>query len=284
LKDSIKGSVTITIDDRVLAKADASGGNIRLFGRTALKIVRGFAKGKRLSITQSGTLLVQLSLSGASAALRYMDAQQGRDGGVTALAALGRKPASAIKQASKIAFVNPGSMISSEGNELPATLPTEEVKRVRQLSNCPDRSGEYEDIDDSIELKPLDAKRALMLLECGPPTLDITSVVVIVSGKPGSLQFAAAVFDDFDANYATRSYGDTPEKKGFSRVGNPEWNPLSSILETGYTDHNLLGCGEERSYLWDGSRFQLLEAAEMPECRGSYETIRTWVASRRPAE
>ncbi len=64
---------------------------------TADAFLGALVKGDALSVRENGQGKPTLvSLRGMSAALRFMDAEQGRDGGVTALVARGDKPAAAV--------------------------------------------------------------------------------------------------------------------------------------------------------------------------------------------
>lgn len=133
---AIENLVTrITVDDRVTVKATASNGDIFLEGGTALKVAREFARGRVLNITQGGTLVAQPSLAGASAALRYMDARQGRDGGMTALVARGLKPASAIKPPPAMPIVTAAPVPAANGFEemLPEDIKHQACEKALEL-------------------------------------------------------------------------------------------------------------------------------------------------------
>ena len=293
LKDSINGPVAIAVDDRVTVKAEASHGYISLKGGTALRIAREFARGELLNITQGGTSVVQPSLSGASAALRYMDAQQGRAGGVTALVARGPKPASKIKPPPAMPIVTAAPEFSADEFDM---LP-DDIRRARKASNCRSKYDDLEDFKDedadailqreSVPMYPLDAERWLILLECGLSLVPFTtqSAVLIGSGNPGNLQFSPAVFD-FTKNTAADldDDPDTPQSKGFRTLINADWSPGGLALGSSWRGRANADCGSSRAFLWDGSRFRLTGATEMPECRGSNTEISTWVAETRYAE
>ncbi|WP_182084119.1 DUF1176 domain-containing protein [Aureimonas sp. ME7] len=81
---------------------EASGGYAvaPVGAQVAAPFLAALLKGETLSVRQGGTGdPVAVSLKGMSAALRYMDAEQGREGGVTALVAKGGKPAEAVPAA-----------------------------------------------------------------------------------------------------------------------------------------------------------------------------------------
>jgi hypothetical protein len=48
---------------------------------------------------------------------------------------------------------------------------------------------------------------------------------------------------------------------------------------TSYAKGRGLGdCGVSQRFAWDGTRLRLIEQAEMSECRGNPNFIRTWTA------
>ena len=62
---------------------------------------------------------------------------------------------------------------------------------------------------------------------------------------------------------------------------NALWNPAARKLATYSKGRGLGDCGVTQHYVWDGSRFRLIDQAEMQECRGSTDFIQTWIAEAR---
>ncbi len=62
---------------------------------------------------------------------------------------------------------------------------------------------------------------------------------------------------------------------------NALWNPAARKLATYSKGRGLGDCGVTQHYVWDGSRFRLIDQAEMQECRGSADFIQTWIAEAR---
>ena len=115
----------------------------------------------------------------------------------------------------------------------------------------------------------LDAATTLLTvdLNCGGAYNVATGVFLLDNGGASR----PAVFDsptdyaEFGANWISSGYWDDAERE------------LSSY----HRGRGLGDCGDSASYAWDGDQFRLTEQAEMPVCRGSMETIRTF---RRPVE
>src|SRR3546814_9424821 len=80
--DEIKGQVQMVIDGRIIASATISGGTA-IQGPRASALAIAMAQGRHMEVRQNGKAVARVSLDGSAAALRYMDARQGRAGTVT---------------------------------------------------------------------------------------------------------------------------------------------------------------------------------------------------------
>ncbi len=90
----------VVIDGKVAITGTMQVGSesVKLEGAGALKLARAMAKGKAMRLIDGGGAdLGAASLNGASAALRYIDAEQGRAGSRGAVIAAGPKMATAKK-------------------------------------------------------------------------------------------------------------------------------------------------------------------------------------------
>jgi hypothetical protein len=63
---------------------------------------------------------------------------------------------------------------------------------------------------------------------------------------------------------------------------NGDWDPKTRTLDSYEKGRGLGDCGGTEKYVWDGSRFRLIEATMMGECRGSTDFIRVWTARAAP--
>lgn len=262
--EATQGEVSIAVDGRVLATADADGESAIVEGPAALELARALAQGRVLEVKQGSKVIAQPSLAGASAALRYLDAQQNRAGTVTALVARGAKPASAVPAAPALPIVK---AVRAASKAEPAALTQAEQAQAAKVAGCEDE--EDPDASDVTSLYPLDAERTLALVPCGHGAYNYNSAVLIVRGKPGNRTFAQAVFDD---EALPRG------QDALHLVTNADWDGQTASLSSYSKGRGLGDCGVADTYTWDGSRMRLTAESVMPECRGSQSMITTWSA------
>lgn len=240
---------------------------ISLNGAEALKLTRSMARGKTIELVDgSGAKLGSASLAGAAAALRYLDAQQGRAGSRGAIVAVGKRRATAKKAivpvitAKKIA---PTDNLPDAGS----------LVALSESSPCAvDRFGSTQDTAYSLGSGESGAQ-ALVLLNCGSGAYNFSYGVYVGTMQAGNWTFAPATFD-----YAATGFG---EESNIPIVVNADWDSATQSLG-GYSKGRGLGdCGSSESYVWDGSMFRLTSATLMGECRGSLDWIPVWRAEVR---
>ncbi len=227
----------------------------------AAAFLDAIVSGKRaVLLDKAGKEVAALSISGASAALLYMDDKQGRVGTVTALVRKGDKPASAVPAPPALAVIS----AAPASGKPPRMLKPAELTAARSESACekPEDEGEPEAFR-------LDDRHSLVLvpLRCGSGAYNFLSVALIVdeSGKASPAQFDTDDGGEGEANW----------------VYNSGWDPEERRLGTYFKGRGIGDCGTAQSYAWDGSRFRLAEQSEMGECRGSMDYITTWRAEVR---
>lgn len=233
----------VTVDGKPIARAAADGKPPENAADAVLnldsKALAAFRNGKRAAI---GGTKVSASLTGLAAALGYMDAQQTR--GTPALPVVTLPPAS---------------------GRAPKTLPA-----ARALAALPSEARTCD--DPTNDLKPeasrLDATHSLVLIAhpCGNGAYNLFSTALIVD------EAGRATPARFDAD---------PGMGGSEVVGSPvnaDWDTRIRRLGTFARGRGVGDCGTTQSYAWDGTRFRLVEQAEMGECRGSTDFITTWRA------
>ena len=241
---------------------DMGDGTARLTGAKAADLIAAMKAGDRLALVSSA-LAGRASLRGLSAALLYMDDAQGRVGTVAAFVKPGDKPAEAAPRKPAAAVRSP------RGSDAPpAALDAAAIAAlVDAKTHCDGADPEF--IHSSPTFARLDAATTLLTvdLNCGGAYNVATGVFLLDNGGASR----PAVFDsptdyaEFGANWISSGYWDDAERE------------LSSY----HRGRGLGDCGDSASYAWDGDQFRLTEQAEMPVCRGSMETIRTF---RRPVE
>lgn len=244
------------------ASFTVDGTRVALRDAAALAAAIANAQSLRILDAKAGTLFT-LSLKGAAAALRYIDAQQGRAGGTDAIVAKGPAPSRApTPRLPVIAAIAPAGA--------PANLTTAQIATMRKRGSCD--IGNFPPGGDPELLAPevhaLGGSKSLVLLPCSTGAYNMIGALFIVDG-------AKIVPADTDA------------PAGFDETGADSEKPVKSVVNgtfkngvlTSYAKGRGLGdCGVIQSFVWDGTSFRLSEQSEMGECRGNIDYITTWRA------
>lgn len=260
--DGVAGLVRISVDGRLIATANASGEGAVVRGPRGSALALAIALGNRMEIHSDGELIGSPSLAGSSAALRYMDARQGRAGTITALVAAGPLPSGSVKAATALPRLVHAPVPRHETT--PSLTKAERIE-AEKLTGCDPQF----DMDRAPDLFPLGNGRTLVMLPCGSGAYNFASAALIATGSAGKRQFAPARFD-FQPAWGE---GDFPT------LVNHGWDATRSTLSSYAKGRGLGDCGSAESYVWDGSGFRLVQASSMSECRGALEWITTWRAT-----
>jgi Protein of unknown function (DUF1176) len=257
----------ILVDGRTILNVGAQNTRefITVSGREALKLARSMSRGKVLEIIGDDfKKLGSASLSGTSAALRYIDAQQGRGGSAGAVVAIGKRKAAA-KQA-----VLP---VITAKKVVPTGLLPDATALVALSENSPcaaDRFGSTQDIAYSLGTTAK-GPQALVMLNCGAGAYNTTSGIYVGQQEStGKWTFAPARFD-----YGSYGFG---EDKSIPLLVNSDWDAATQTISNYNKARGLGDCGSSETWVWDGSMFRLTSATAMRECRGSLEWIPVWRA------
>ena len=248
--------VAILIDGTRFAVAELSGARADAF-------VRALAQGRAMTILDADDQIVaRPSLSGAAAAMRWIDDRQGRVDTVTAAVARGVKPATAVPAAQGAPIVT-----ALRAGGIAATPSQAQITRMRAMGQCNDDYIVADPTTFPVETFALGGGATLALMPCSAGAYNISAALFIL--RDGAL--AAAVTDTpsgFDATGA--------EGEGVPSVVNGDW---SDGVLTSYAKGRGLGdCGVRQRFVWDGRRLRLIAQAEMSECRGNPNFIGTWQA------
>ncbi|MEO0439989.1 MAG: DUF1176 domain-containing protein [Pseudomonadota bacterium] len=247
---------------------------IEIVGEDAKKVALAIARGQELVVTDpNGETLTKVSLAGSAAALRYMDQRQERARTKTALVAKGSRNFEPMDTPIPVVPVERWS----KSERIPATT---EIVRLAENSPCKDeRFGVVE--DQAYPLGQKDGRyRALVLIACGSGAYNLSSSAYIgeIAGREADgarWRFRPA---EFDVQPAWAGEGRP------AMLVNAGWDEEEQLLGSFAKGRGLGDCGSAESYVWDGEKFRLIEASNMPECRGAYEWITTWRASYRMIE
>lgn len=211
------------------------------------------AHGRTLTASSGDRVVGSVSLAGAAAALRWMDAQQGLAGTPAAFVAKGSGPVPPAPAAPVILAVAPAGS--------PATPTAEQIAAARRDGRCGDHVAANELLRP--ETHALGGGKTLLLLPCSVGAYNLMSAVLVGDANG----FAPAEFD--------AESGMGPEGN-ISAVVNGSWE--DGLLTSHAKGRGLGDCGVRQHFAWDGRRFRLVEQAAMGECRGNPTLIPVWRA------
>jgi hypothetical protein len=249
-----QATIALPLTAQIDGEAVARGGTqqddtISLTGAPAMALSARIAAGKTLTLLDAaGTPVTTLPLTGAAAALRWIDDRQGRVGTTGAIVARGARPDT--RPAAALPVIR-AATIRGEAALLDPLL----ITRMREMAGCDD-----DDLPD-VTTKTLDGPRTLAIVPCAAGAYNVLSALFVI-------ERGAAVPVSFDAPVAGDSDGDLAYNATFE----------DGILDTFAKGRGLGDCGVVQRYAWDGARFRLIEQREMAECRGNPDFIRTWTA------
>jgi hypothetical protein len=250
------GDLVLAIDGKPVAHGAPRDAVVRFGGAEATAIVAAMANGTTLTLSGGGIVVTKVSLEGSAAALRFIDAGQGRAGTVTAAVAKGAKPASAVPPAPPPVRIR---AIRAAGRV--ATLSPAMRKQLEKAAGCDEWASESG--DQAPDADAIGGGATLVLLPCGSGAYNQESVPVILRG-------GKAAFADFD--YASDGGREA------TTLTNAWWDAKTSTLSAHAKGRGIGDCGEDASYVWDGKSFRLVELRTMDSCRGSVNWLRTWKA------
>ena len=215
------------------------------------KLASSDAKSVQISV---GKIDVAVSLSGAAAALTWMDDRQGRIGGVTALTKKGPKPAAAVPAAPpEPVFAPKGS-----ANEIkPVNFPKALLART-ELKDCEKEQLSAIDERGAWRLGP---ELVLWSVPCTLGAYNLASVFFLSDAKGGAIRPAPV------PPLMTPESNEPGVDPPYIMI-NADFDPKTMVLNAFEKARGLGDCGVLRKYLWDGRAFQPLEIDYMPECRG----------------
>ncbi|MCW3846359.1 DUF1176 domain-containing protein [Sphingomonas sp. LB-2] len=241
----VPGIIDILIDRHMVGSGTMRDGSIHLTGGTAEGIARAFATARQLTLRSHGKIIATISLTGSSAALRYIDAEQGRAGGVTALVARGPKSAVLVPAAAAL----PKVPAMRPGRGKAATLPAAQLTALRTQAGCdgPMPEGWEPEFDR------LDGRSTLLLLPCGMGAYQgWAAIYVLTDGKAVAAQFDFGIESDRDP---------------VPTLTEAEWDAGNGSLNSHAKGRGLGDCGISREWVWDGSRFRMTLFNGLDACR-----------------
>nr|WP_294809758.1 DUF1176 domain-containing protein [uncultured Sphingomonas sp.] len=250
------GSLALSVDGKTVVRGVPREGAVRFRGTDAARIVAALVEGSRLTLANAKGTIATISLKGSSAALRFIDAGQGRAGTITAAAAKGAKPAAAVPAAPPVPRIP-----ALRGSGTAATVSAVLRKQMEKGSGCDEWASETD--TPEVQTFALGGGATLALLPCGSGAYNINSVPFVMRGGKAAIA---------DIDYSGDGSGEAP------MLTNAWWDAKASMLSTHAKGRGLGDCGESASYVWDGKGFRIVELHMMDTCRGSINWLRTWKA------
>jgi hypothetical protein len=206
----------------------------------------------RLSV---GGAEVALPVSGAAAALAWMDERQGRSGSATALVRQGPRPATALTPAPSAPVFAPaprGSAVEIK----PVVFPKSLLARP-ELKDCDKDQIAQADERGEWQVSP---DLTLWSVPCALGAYNLRSVFFVSDARTGSVRPAPVpTIGPMEPDAAS----EPP-----SSLLNADFDPKTMILNAFAKERGVGDCGVLDRFVWDGRTFQPLEIDYMPECRG----------------
>lgn len=260
--NSGRGPVQVSTAEGLSIRAVPKNDLLRFTGAQAAQIVAAMVDGTDLRVGSEVDVTGMASLKGSSAALRFIDAEQGRAGTVTAVVAKGAKPAGVVPAPSalpKVGFVRPAGAA--------AVFTPAMRKALDKSSECglvyEGGTGPW----PAAEAHALGGGKTLVLLPCGSGAYNFSTEPYILAAG------AKPVLAKFDS-----PPGISEAQDGRPTLVNASFDAKTGRLESYNKGRGIGDCGSAEAYVWDGAMFRLVEARSMPECRGSVDWLTTWRA------
>jgi hypothetical protein len=214
-----------------------------------------------MTVQKIGQDRYTVSANGASAALRWMDVAQHRDGTVTALVAKGSKPA---------ATVPPPPALPSVIRRMPAKLPPPDTFSAKAADQWREKIFECTDEkpdSQMVESKRLDARTTLVMItaSCASGAYNYLYIPLLLrkGQKPllAKFQGRSATDDEGDGLYNLYWHEDDPR-----------------VLGSYFKGRGLGDCGGGTDWVWDGTMFRVVGESSMGDCQGAPGWITTFRA------
>jgi hypothetical protein len=167
-----------------------------------------------------------------------MDEDQGRAGGVTAVAEPGPKPAAAVPHAPAPPVVEIGALPTQL--DLPTDSPLGHFDRRRCQSG-------RETLGDP-KVYRLGADALLWVAPCGRSDRG-QALVLLSNAKGGKIRAALG-------------------GKGKGEQVEARFDPHTAVLTAYESEHGLTDCGKGVDYVWTGEEFEIVREREMSQCVG----------------
>lgn len=247
-----KAPVRVMIDGRSFATAPFQDGDQDAVLSDPAAAVAALVAGRAMTLSL-GSETQAMNLSGASAALLWIDERQGRLDTVTALVRRGAKPASAVPAAPPLPRVTPApEMARDQIGEIGQTLPAS-IEAMAEAKECRADTAHFEGIQKEVQSARLDASTELWGMPCYVGAYN-TGARYFLTGPGG-------------ARPRVLSFNGTGEAEDI--LTNAEYSPHTRTLTQFAKGRGLGDCGVASTWTWTGRAFVLSEESVMGECWGA---------------
>ena len=217
---------------------------------SAARVVAAMTSSKTLvPVRADGKKAFPLSISGALAALRWMDEQQKRVGTMTALVAKGPAPASAVPAAPPLPVVTAAVPSGAVGKPL---TNAEVAKIQEEHAECTD-----EDLEGKVQYGRIDSRTTLAIVTavCGSGAYNFYGIPLLLR-------------DD-----GMRTVADLGKHEEGDVTMNLSWDETKRVLSSYFKGRGMGDCGDAKDWVWDSTRFRVILEKAMGECQGAIAWI-----------
>ncbi len=237
--------------------ADAPHGRVR--DEDVLRVITAMAQGRAMSLSTSTRQAaeaaedVSISLSGASAALLWIDERQGRLNSTTALIRRGDRPAASVPAPPPLPVVTPAPAISQagfgdSGQSLPVAL-----EALPAVKACRAETRDSDWASGAVMSARLDASTELWAVPCFLGAYNIGHEWFVTGPGGADPRPAVLTSADGEASGSTINGGYSAETRALAAFAK---------------GRGLGDCGRASTWTWTGRAFVLAAESEMQDCRG----------------
>ncbi|MDP1616374.1 DUF1176 domain-containing protein [Phenylobacterium sp.] len=214
------------------------------------------ANGADLTLKEGRNPATTISLSGSSAALRFMDDRQKRAGTTTALVARGPAPASSMSAPPALPQVTPAPRVGQD--DLPGE-PSAALKA--RLSECDE---DIADLGIDPQVARLAAGKIFWGAVCSRGAYNVIYSLFLTDEAGGNVQALNVPYSDDER---------------VAELMNISFDAETQTLTNYEMGRGLGDCGAMNSWVWTGTEFVMTHQTLMPDCQGV--TSEYWPVSYR---
>lgn len=231
---------------------DEDMATVLLSGADTEALIAAARKATRLTAKLAGKTY-DISLAGSVAAMLWIDEQQGRLGGASALIRKG--PATTVPAVPALPVITARATVGFPAPDAKATKAMAVALRKHLKQVDPDLCDDGGDADtDSDNVWSLDASTKLVGLLCSRGAYNVTTGFWSVTGN--------------DVAKARKVAFPQPGANSDNLLINASFDPATGQVGFFGKARGIGDCGSAGNYAWTGSSFVLTAFSEMPECRG----------------